>query len=51
MTKSSQSLPGLGAVNMFRRDQWVLVHLPGLAKNAAPRPFASALGRLRRQLN
>jgi len=37
MTKNSQSLPGLGAVKTVYHDPKLIVHLPGLAKNAAPR--------------
>ena len=37
MTQNSQSLPGLGTVKTNYRDPRLIVHLPGLAKNAAPR--------------
>jgi hypothetical protein len=37
VTQSSQSLPGLGTVKTIYRDPKLIVHLPGLAKNAAPR--------------
>jgi len=50
MTPNSHPSPGLGTVKTTYRDQTTPVHLPGLAKNAAPRPFATALGRLRRHL-
>ena len=50
VTQNSQPSPGLGTVTQLHRDPWLLCHLPGLAKNEAPRPFATALGRLRRQL-
>ena len=50
VTRSSQPLPGLGTVKTNYRDPKLFSHLPGLAKNAVPRPFANALGRLRRHL-
>ena len=37
VTRSSQTLPGLVTVTQIHRDPWLLFHLPGLAKNAAPR--------------
>ena len=49
VTQNSHPSPGLGTVKIIYRDPRLIV-LPGLAKNAAPRPFAIALGRLRRQL-
>jgi hypothetical protein len=50
VTRNSQPLPGLGTVKTNYRDPKLFSHLPGLAKNAVPRPFANALGRLRRHL-
>jgi hypothetical protein len=50
VTRNSQPLPGLVTVTQLHRDPWLRTSLPGLAKNAAPRPFANALGRLRRHL-
>ena len=50
VTRNSQPLPGLGTVKTNYRDPKLLSPLPGLAKNAVPRPFANALGRLRRHL-
>jgi hypothetical protein len=35
--RNSQPLPGLGTVTQLHRDPWLCTHLPGLAKNAAPR--------------
>jgi hypothetical protein len=37
VTQNSQPLPGLGTVTQLHRDPWLRIHLPGLAKNAAPR--------------
>ena len=37
VTQSSQPSPGLGTVKTIYRDPKLIVHLPGLAKNAAPR--------------
>ena len=56
VTQNSHPLPGLGTVKTIYRDPRLIVHLPGPdsyreAKNAAPRPFATAQGRLRRQIN
>ena len=42
--------PGLGTAGLFHRAPGLFIHLPGLAKTKPPRPFVSALGRLRRQL-
>ena len=54
-TQLHYGLPGLGNVKTIYRDPKLFSHLPGPdsyreAKNKAPRPFASALGRLRRHL-
>ena len=38
MTQNLHPLPGLGTVKTVYRDSKLIVHLPGLAKNAAPRP-------------
>jgi hypothetical protein len=35
--QNSHPSPGLGTVKTIYCDQTTLVHLPGLAKNAAPR--------------
>ena len=48
--KTHNPYPDLVPSGQFHSDQRVLVHLPGLAKNVSPRPFANALGRLWRQL-
>jgi len=37
LTPNSDPLPGLGTVKTIYRDSRLIVHLPGLAKNAAPR--------------
>jgi hypothetical protein len=37
MTRNSQRLPGLATVSQLHRDPWLRGHLPGLAKNNAPR--------------
>jgi hypothetical protein len=37
VTQSSQPSPGLGTIKTIYRDKTTLVHLPGLAKNTAPR--------------
>jgi hypothetical protein len=37
VTQNSQLSPGLGTVKTNYRDPKLIVHLPGLAKNAAPR--------------
>jgi len=37
LTRNSQPLPGLATVTQLNRDPWLRSHLPGLAKNAAPR--------------
>jgi len=37
VTQNSQPLPGLGTVKTNYRDPKFIVHLPGLAKNEAPR--------------
>jgi len=37
VTRNSQPLPGLGTIKTTYRDQTTPVHLPGLAKNTAPR--------------
>jgi hypothetical protein len=37
VTQNSLSSPGLGTVKTIYRDPKLIVHLPGLAKNAAPR--------------
>jgi hypothetical protein len=37
VTRNSHPSPGLGTVKTTYRDQTIPVHLPGLAKNAAPR--------------
>jgi hypothetical protein len=37
MTQNSHPSPGLGTVKTIYRDPRLIVHLPGLAKNAAPR--------------
>jgi hypothetical protein len=37
VTQSLQPPPGLGTVKTDYRDPKLIVHLPGLAKNAAPR--------------
>jgi hypothetical protein len=37
MTQNSQPSPGLVIVKTIYRDPKLIVHLPGLAKNAAPR--------------
>jgi hypothetical protein len=37
VTPNTQLLPGLGTVKTNYRDPKLFVHLPGLAKNAAPR--------------
>jgi hypothetical protein len=50
VNQNSHPSPGLGTVKTIYHDKTVPVHLPGLAKKEAPRPFANALGRLRRQL-
>ena len=49
-TKLHCRLSGLGTVSLLQRDPWLLYRLPGLAKNKSPRPFATAVGRLRRHL-
>ena len=37
MTQNTHSLPGLGTFKTIYRDPKLIVRLPGLAKNAAPR--------------
>jgi hypothetical protein len=37
VTQNSQPSPGLGTIKTNYRDKTTLCHLPGLAKNAAPR--------------
>ena len=37
LTQNSHPSPGLGTVKTIYRDQTTPIHLPGLAKNAAPR--------------
>jgi hypothetical protein len=37
VTQNSQPLPGLVTFTQLHRDPWLLVRLPGLAKNVAPR--------------
>ena len=50
MTQNSQPSPGLGTVKTIYRDQTTSVHLPGLAKNAAPRHPSLTLWAGSRQL-
>ena len=37
LTQNSQLSPGLGTVKTIYRDPKLIIHLPGLAKNSAPR--------------
>jgi hypothetical protein len=37
VTRNSQPLPGLVTVTQLHHDPWLRTHLPGLAKNKAPR--------------
>jgi hypothetical protein len=46
VTQNSHSSTGLGTVKTTYHDQTNPVHLPGLAKNAAPRHPSQAQGRL-----